>query len=269
MTVGVFAALGEEVARVRECLGGVGTERAGLTFYVVSVGALQVVYVCGGVGKVNAALCTQLLISEFGARVLINTGIAGALDERLCVFDVLVSVDAVQHDVDVTAFGYQKGRIPRMDSVEWTANTALRYLVREAFDLCTRDPEWTEGACVLSGSGDPPSRVSRLVEGRVASGDLFVSDAQTRARIIREFGAHGVEMEGAAFAHVASVNGIPFVIIRCISDGAGAEQDVSMSYKEFSTRAARRSALLTLRVLERLSALRTSVVASLFPMVVV
>ena len=108
MRIGIFAAEQQEIENIQQSLQGQKIEKAGLTFYEAVQGAHTIVSVCGGIGKVNAAICTQLLISEFHAEIIINTGTAGGLNDSLHVFDLVVSIDAVQHDVDVSVFGYAK-----------------------------------------------------------------------------------------------------------------------------------------------------------------
>jgi len=122
MRIGIFAAEQQEIENIRQSLQGRKIEKAGLVFYEAEHGTHTVISVCGGIGKVNAAICTQLLISEFGAEAIINTGTAGGLNDSLHIFDLVVSTDAVQHDVDVSVFGYAKGQIAGTASPFWNGN---------------------------------------------------------------------------------------------------------------------------------------------------
>lgn len=172
-----------------------------------------------GIGKVNAAATAQLMALQ-EPLALIFTGVAGALDRRLKVGDIVVASDAIQHDVDVSALGYEPGRIPG-EPLTWACDRALVDLaVAAAAELTDVTVE----------------------RGRVASGDQFVADRE-RTRALRErFGASCVEMEGAAVAQVCARAGIPFVIIRSISDNA--DHDAQVSFREFTRLAAGRAKAL-------------------------
>ncbi|HKI55729.1 MAG TPA: 5'-methylthioadenosine/adenosylhomocysteine nucleosidase [Trueperaceae bacterium] len=180
-----------------------------------------------GIGKVNAAALTQALLAR-GAVRLIFTGVAGAVRPGLRVGDLVVSSDAVQHDVDVTALGYEPGRVPG-EPLAWQADAGLRRLALEA-------------AAELAGV--------QAVDGRVASGDQFVADV-ARVRVLRErFGADCAEMEGAAVAQVCARWGVPFVIIRSISDTA--DQDAHVDFRSFTPLAAARAKRVVRGILRRL-----------------
>jgi adenosylhomocysteine nucleosidase len=188
--------------------------RGKLEFYEGSLHGLPVVVVCCGIGKVNAALCAQMLISEFSVSCVINTGSAGGIEASLDVLDMVASTDAVQHDFDTTVFGYAPGQVPGTDSPFFAADAKLRAVALEAFSRAGR-----------GGS-------HKMIEGRIASGDAFITDEGKRARIVELFSPACVEMEGAAIAQVCAANAVPFVILRSVSDKAGAE--AGMSYDEFS-----------------------------------
>jgi len=192
-----------------------------------------VVIVCAGVGKVNAAVCAQILISVFGVQGIINTGSAGGLSSGLAVLDMVVSTDLVQHDVDATAFGYSPGQIPGTVSPFFESDARLRRIALDSFGR----------------TGCP----GRMVEGRIASGDVFVHDPALRGRIISLFAPDCVEMEGAAVAQACAVNGIPFVILRSISDLAG--EGAGMTYDDFSEKASHTSSLVVRGMLSSCRAL--------------
>ena len=186
--------------------------------------------VVGGVGKVNSAVHAQLLISKFDADMLIFTGVAGSLDPKIDICDIVVSTDCVQHDVEASALGYAPGEIPYQEVSFFEADTALR----EAAVRAVREaaPE------------------VHVFEGRIASGDQFVSSAEDKERIVSTFGALCCEMEGAAVAHVAWLNDVPFVVIRAISDKA--DGSAHMDYPTFVAQAADRSASIVTHLLELL-----------------
>lgn len=180
-----------------------------------------------GIGKVNAAALTQALLTR-GAVRLIFTGVAGAVQPGLRVGDLVVSTDAVQHDVDVSALGYAPGRVPG-EPASWQADAELRRLALEA-------------AAELEGV--------RAVSGRIASGDQFISDV-ARVRVLRErFHAACAEMEGAAVAQVCARWGVPFVIVRSISDTA--DQDAHVDFRSFTPLAAARAKRVVRGILRRL-----------------
>lgn len=165
-----------------------------------------------GIGKVNAAALTQALLGA-GATRLVFTGVAGAVHPDLNVGDVVVGSEAVQHDVDVTGLGYQPGEVPGSGKV-WQA-----------------DPQLVAAAHAAAAELDV-----KVMVGRVASGDLFVADAEATARLREKFGALCTEMEGAAVAQVCHRWGVPFVIVRSISDSA--DHSANVDFRAFTQIAA-------------------------------
>lgn len=238
MRIGVFAAEKQEVEYIQDMLHGIKTEKADLVFYEASYGQHTVISVCGGIGKVHAALCTQLLICTFHADMIINTGTAGSLNDSLHVFDFVVSTDAVQHDVDASVFGYARGQVPGTRSPFWKADDVLRGTIMETFSE-------------LKASGtEDITESTQIIAGRIASGDRFIVDEKTKQDIATVFDADCVEMEGAAVAQACCIHAVPFVIVRCISDNAG--KPAAISYEQFSKKASRLSAVLVLRAISRL-----------------
>lgn len=198
------------------------TVRAQMEFWSGRLGGAEVVVVRCGIGKVNAALCVQILADLYGVTHVMNTGVAGSLNAELDIGDILVSRDVVHHDVDVRIFGYQLGEVPQLGIREFPA-----------------DPQMAELAVTLCGQVNPEVHV-RL--GRVVSGDQFISDSQVKARLIENFQGDCAEMEGASIAHGAWLNGLPFVVIRAISDKA--DDSAEMDYPTFEHAAAQHSARL-------------------------
>ena len=182
----------------------------------------------GGIGKVNAAMTTAALIAA-GANQVIFTGVAGGVHPELRVGDIVVSTDCLQHDVDVTALGYELGVVPG-EALSWEADGALRDLALEA-------------ARELEGV--------RAVEGRVASGDQFVASREKVQWLWQTFGAACAEMEGAAVAQVCAKHGVPFVVIRSVSDTA--DHDAKVDYREFMPKVARHAKQVVRGMLARLS----------------
>lgn len=225
MKVGIIGAEKQEVellfaAILQSGKPNIVTKRGQLVFHEGELSGKPVVVVCCGIGKVNAALCAQILASEFHVDLVINTGAAGGLAPGLEVLDMVVSTETVQHDVDVTAFGYAPGQVPGQPSAFVPADASLREKAHTAFRKV--------------------STGGKMIDGRIASGDAFINDDARRAAIVARFAPACVEMEGAAVAHACAANGIPFAIIRSVSDLAGSE--AGMSYDEFSKIASHTSA---------------------------
>lgn len=219
MRVGIIGAMDVEVELLRErLLDQEVTSALGMDFVEGRLGEKDVVVVKCGVGKVNAAVCAQALIGRFGCTHLINTGVAGSLDpEALDIGDLVVATDCVQHDFSVAPLGYAPGLVPGRERVEFVADARMREVA-------------------LATAAEVASDV-RVVAGRVASGDQFVSAEADRARIVSMFGAVCCEMEGAAIAQVATLNGVPFAVVRAISDKPGA-RDQTVTYTQFEQAAA-------------------------------
>lgn len=192
---------------------------AGSIFYEGRLCNVDAVVVQCGVGKVNAAMCAQIMCSTFGVEYLVNTGVAGALSNELDIGDILVSVDVIHHDFDCSPVGYEPCHIPGMESRVFEANKGLMALAFAAAE--TVNPGHTK-------------------MGRVASGDQFIAGKEVKERIIARTGADCTEMEGAAIAQVAHRNGVPFVILRAISDKA--DDSAEMDYPTFERMAADRCA---------------------------
>jgi adenosylhomocysteine nucleosidase len=193
-----------------------------MEFYKGTFGKRQVVLVRSGIGKVNAAVATEILCSIYNCRAIINTGIAGSLDAEINIGDIVLSTDALEHDMDVTGLGYERGVIPDQEISIYEADEKLR---KVAYDSCRKvNPD------------------INVYEGRVISGDKFVSDSETKKDLVSTFNGMCTEMEGAAIAQASYLNNIPYVIIRAISDKADGS-DV-MYYPEFEKKAAQNCAAL-------------------------
>ena len=205
------------------------TCRTGMEFYEGTLEGLPVVVVQSGIGKVNAAICTQILCDCYGVTHLVNTGIAGSLCSDLDIGDLVVSKDAMWHDFDCVHFGYEMGKVPGMDVVTFPADSVLMDLAFAAAESV--NPGHT---CI----------------GRIASGDKFVAEKALKEHIIAITGALCTEMEGTAIAQTAYRNGIPFVILRAISDKA--DDSAEMDYPTFERIAAHRCAEVTRNLAKQL-----------------
>lgn len=212
MTIGIIGAMEEEITNVLEDMNVVATKNAlGLDFHLGTLNNSNnnIVLVRSGIGKVNAALCAQVLIDLFAVDAIINVGVAGAIDKNIKIGDIVISTDAVQHDFDTSALGDEPGVISRMDTSMFHADPMLIEAAKKA----------------VKGIGFP------VYEGRIASGDQFVSEPALKEKIAKLFNPICCEMEGAAIAHACYLNRVPFVIIRAISDNA--EEGCDVNYERF------------------------------------
>ena len=250
MKIGILGAEQQETALLQDVLNGKMKKIATATFYEGNIGELEVVLVHSGIGKVNATIATQILITEFKVNYVINTGIAGSLDPSLNIFDIVCSIDAIEHDVDATFFGYERGQVPQSKSPFYPSDPYLAQLMLKAFSSIKMDAKVTGRF-----SPDDANIVKhiKLVMGRIASGDIFVTNKSMKDRLHKETEAICVEMEGAAVAHTCVANNVPYLILRCISDLADKENVVMLSYDDFSKKAAFLSSRIVLKLLSLLS----------------
>ncbi len=201
MVIGIIGAMEKEVAGLIPALSNSqATTIAGLTFYHGKLGQNSVVIVQCGVGKVNAALCTQILIDHFKINAVINTGIAGGIDPKVAIGDIVIATTALQHDVNATAVGYQPGQIPGLGQLSFPADPTLQEAAKKAT---------TE----VVGS-------AKTHLGIIATGDEFIASSERKDYLFTTFNALCAEMEGAAIAQVAFLNQLPYSIIRIMSDQA-------------------------------------------------
>ena len=208
MTIGIIGAMEEEIQNILEDMSVHTTKNAlGLDFHIGSINnsGNSLVLVRSGIGKVNAALCAQVLIDLFAVDMIINVGVAGAIDNKVKIGDIVISSDAVHHDFDTSALGDEVGIISRMDQSIFEAD---EYLISVATAVVNE------------------MNITNYL-GRIASGDQFICDKEAKEKIASLFTPLACEMEGAAIAHACHLNRVPFVIIRCISDNADEESEVN------------------------------------------
>ena len=230
--IGIIGAMEEEVKRIKELMEDVNIKSiASMDFYEGRLEGVALVVVRSGIGKVNGALCTQILVDRYGVDLVINTGVAGSLRNEIDIADIVLSTDALQHDVDATGFGYELGVIPRMEQSIFEADPELITLAKS---VCKR---------VLPGLG--------VHTGRIVSGDQFISDANKKEWLGKSFNGFCTEMEGAAIAQAAYLNKLPFLIIRAISDKA--DNSAEMAYSEFEAIAIDNTVLLLKELIKELN----------------
>ena len=231
--LGIIGAMDVEIELLKKSLQEENTRTIGeATYYSGKIFGKPVVIAKCGIGKVRAALCVQAMIDFFDVCAIINTGIAGGVSNNLSIGDIVLCTDALQHDFDVTAFGYAPGYMcTGKDSNKPTlfhANDALQKLFYE------------NAVSILS--------AAQVKSGIIASGDKFISDVETRKYLASQFNATAAEMEGAAIAQASSSNGIPFMIIRMISDLADGKPNEE--YNTFEKNASHSLANIVLKSIE-------------------
>ena len=219
--VGIIGAMDSEVELLKSKVEGAKEHNvAGLVFVEGFIDGVSVIVVKCGVGKVSAGMCVQAMCDLYGVTHIVNTGVAGSLDAQIDIADLVVSTDALYYDVDVTPWGYEPGQLPGMDCLAFPADPTLREAIEHAATLAAPDV--------------------RVFAGRVVSGDRFIASSQAKERLAQEFGGMCCEMEGAAIAHACHVNGVPYAVVRAISDKA--DGSAEMTDPEFETSSAMRCA---------------------------
>ncbi|WP_100373792.1 5'-methylthioadenosine/adenosylhomocysteine nucleosidase [Bacillus sp. FJAT-45037] len=231
MKVAIIGAMNEEIERMLKEMEVTATLiYAKVSFYEGIMEGNQIVLCKSGVGKVHAALTTQILIDRFEVSNIIFTGVAGALDETLEVGDLVISSSALQHDIDASPLGFKRGDIPMYDGEsDFQACPTLIQLAKEAAGALTK---------------------RKVITGRILSGDQFIANGDEVRQLREDFDGACVEMEGAAVAQVATMNEVPFVIVRSMSDKANGE--ASMSFNEFTDIASEQSHVLVSQLLSKL-----------------
>jgi len=228
MTVGIIGAMREEIEPLLSFVQKYeAIEYAGNTFYKAEYNGHTLFIVYSKIGKVNATLTATTLIEKFGAQKVIFSGVAGAVNENLKVGDLVLATKLVQHDVDITAFGHPFGFIPESgDYVE--ADAALNGIAQKVAEEMNL----------------------KLLQGIIATGDQFIADEKKKNWIRETYNADALEMEGASVAYVCATFGVPFCVLRAISDAA--DMDAGFSFDEFLVSSAKESAQFVFKMLDHL-----------------
>lgn len=228
MPIAILSAMAEEIQLYLDtCDVGRSVEKAGFTFHEATHAGHDLVLVQCGVGKVHAAMCTQMLIDAHGAESVLCTGTAGAVHPELVIGDIVVAEDCVHHDIDVDFLGLPRGQIPFSDLRFFETSEPLRRL---ALDVTLPD--------------------HTVRPGRVLTGDTFVQDEDYLREIRAELGGDCVEMEGAAVGQVCTLNEVPYLVVRAISDRADGTS--AEDFQAFMQEAAESSARIVLHLLDAL-----------------
>lgn len=224
MKLAIICAMDEELAAIWAAIPmklSSETEKAGNMYWQYSLSEHELIMAVSGIGKVNAAVTTQILLDNFAVDGVINVGVAGSVTPDLTFGDVVIASDLVEHDFDVTVFGEKLGQIPRLDTFSFATDELLNQLLVKNLQL----------------------PAGKLVSGRIVSGDQFIDDSKKAAFLAQEFNAVACEMEGAAIAHACYLNRVPVAVIRSLSDMAG-QHDTSgaHSFNDLKFMAADRAA---------------------------
>lgn len=229
--IGIIGAMELEVEELKSKMSvGRIVEKASMKFFEGTLNGANVVVVQCGIGKVNAGMCVQILADCFDVTHIINTGVAGSLNADLDIGDILISTEAVYHDMDVSPLGYEVGQVPGIDVKFFPADKAMIDAAKESCEKVNTD--------------------IHVMTGRVASGDQFIASKEVKDKIISDVAGYCAEMEGAAIAHAAYLNKIPFVVVRAISDKA--DNSAEMDYPTFEKAAAGHCAALVMDFIQKL-----------------
>lgn len=230
MLVGIIGAMELEVRVLKELMENPRSEKiSSVDFFSGTINEVSAVVAVAGVGKVNAAVCAQTMILKYSPDIIINVGVAGGLSGDFRIGDIAVADCVVEHDMDTTAIGDEKGFISGINMVKMPCDAALADMMMKASEVV---------------GGISAKR------GLIASGDQFISTQEQRNGIINYFGAIAAEMEGGSIGHVCVMNGVPFGVLRAISDGAN--DDSHMDYPAFAKMAAENSVKIILELLKNI-----------------
>nr|WP_317357353.1 5'-methylthioadenosine/adenosylhomocysteine nucleosidase [uncultured Tyzzerella sp.] len=217
-TIGIIGAMEEEIESIKPHIDIISTKNiVGLDFYMGKMGGNNVVLVRCGIGKVNAAICSQVLIDLYAVDYIINVGVAGAINKELKIGDIVIATDTMHHDMDTTYFGDELGIIPRMEESKFKADSELIEIA-------------------LKASNDVLEN-NKALTGRIVSGDQFLCDVEKKNKIWSHFKAFCVDMESAAIGQTCYLNKIPFAVIRSISDNSDEDNDYENFFRDSAIKA--------------------------------
>lgn len=224
-TIGIIGAMDLEIELIKNSITILKEEiYAGFKFYIGVFKDVNLVLTSCSIGKVNAAACTQILIDKFGVTTIINTGIAGSLNNEVKICDIVISNNVTYHDVRKEQM---KGWFPFVEHFE-TSNLLVETAIQAYQNMKIKEFNYHVG--------------------RIVTGEAFISDNELKSKIIKSYSPHCVEMEGSAIGHVAYINKIPFIVIRSISDNA--DCDAHINYDNFEKISANNSSNLVLNMLK-------------------
>lgn len=228
INVGIILAMQEELDEILNIMKEIKQKEIyNIIFYEGKINKSKVIVVKCGVGKVNAARTTQILIDKFNIEYVINLGSAGALDSNLNIGDIVIAEKLVQHDFDITAFNHEKGYITGVGDYIQCDNKLINQFKNISDTLKNKD--------------------YKVITGTIASGDIFCTEVKMKEKIYSKFNAKCVEMEGAAIAQVCYLDNIPFIVVRSISDSPNGNN--AIVFDEFVKLASKRCAIILEKLL--------------------
>lgn len=220
---GIIAAMEEEMQEIKNIMTDIVEEKIyELIFIKGRINDKNVVLVEAGIGKVNAARVTQILIDKFNIEAIINVGSAGSANDELDIGDIIIGKKIVQHDFDITAFGHPKGYISNVGQYVESDIQLIKKMEQTINNLDTQE--------------------FKIKIGTIASGDIFCTELQMKNKIRTKFNADAIEMEGAAIAQVCKLDNIPFIVIRSISDKPNGNNEIT--FDKFLEKASKRCAII-------------------------
>lgn len=228
--LGIIGAMPIETEHIKNAMTNVRiVEKSMIKYYFGKLRCIPCVVACSGVGKVNSAVCAQTMLLEFGVDKIINVGVAGGLLENMSPGDIVLSREAVQHDMDITALREPAGLIPTINVINLPCSSSLREKVVNA----------------LNGKG------LKFYQGKIASGDKFISESEDLSDIKNKFDAIACDMETASIAHVCYLNNVDFLAIRVISDNINKDHS-EMDYEKFKKSMAESIAKILANIVEHI-----------------
>lgn len=220
---GIIAAMEEEMQEIKNIMTDIVEEKIyELIFIKGRINDKNIVLVEAGIGKVNAARVTQILIDKFNIEAIINVGSAGSANDELDIGDIVIGKKIVQHDFDITAFGHPKGYISNVGQYVESDIHLIKKMEQTINNLDTQE--------------------FKIKIGTIASGDIFCTELQMKNKIRTKFNADAIEMEGAAIAQVCKLDNIPFIVIRSISDKPNGNNEIT--FDKFLEKASKRCAII-------------------------
>ena len=218
---GIIAAMQEEMEEIQKKMINIKTTKIyDLKFIEGKISGVEIVLVEAGVGKVNAARTTQVLIDKFSIDSVINIGSAGAANDKLNIGDIVIGSELVQHDFDITAFGHPKGFVSNVGLYLESDEFLIKQMRKTIEEMNNRD--------------------FNILIGTIASGDIFCTELKMKDKIRDKFSADAIEMEGAAIAQVCKLDNIPFIVVRGISDSPNGNNEVT--FEQYLKKASQRCA---------------------------
>lgn len=227
--MGIIAAMQEEMIEIKKIMTDIQEKKIFELIYTTGkINDKEIVLVEAGVGKVNAARATQIMIDNFEIDAIINVGSAGATNEQLNIGDIVIGKKLIQHDFDITAFGHPKGYISNVGEYVESDERLIKKIEKAISDIKEND--------------------FKIKIGTIVSGDIFCTEIKMKEKVRTKFNADAIEMEGAAIAQVCKLDKVPFIIIRSISDNPNGNNNIT--FDQFLEKASKRCAEIIKKYLQ-------------------